>query len=64
MCPFAVGDRVALHPATDWWRRGARYGTVAKLGKKYIHVQLEVMGAPIKKTVRFYLTTDMLERVG
>ena len=24
----AVGDRVELHPATDLWMRGARYGEV------------------------------------
>lgn len=25
---IAVGDRVELHPATDWFMRGARYATV------------------------------------
>lgn len=25
----AIGKRVALHPATDLWMRGARYGTVS-----------------------------------
>jgi hypothetical protein len=25
---FAVGDRVELHPGTDMWMRGARFGTV------------------------------------
>ena len=23
-----IGTRVQLHPATDWWARGARYGEV------------------------------------
>ena len=25
---YAVGDRVEIHPGTDLWMRGARYGTV------------------------------------
>lgn len=25
---YEVGDRVELHPATDLWMRGAKYGTV------------------------------------
>ena len=28
---IAIGDRVELHPATDLWMRGARYGTVVKI---------------------------------
>ncbi len=27
---FGTDDRVELHPATDWWMRGARYGTVMR----------------------------------
>lgn len=26
-----VGDRVELHPGTDLWMRGARYGTVTMI---------------------------------
>lgn len=25
---YTIGDRVELHPATDLWMRGARYGVV------------------------------------
>jgi len=25
---YCVGDRVQIHPATDLWMRGARYGVV------------------------------------
>ena len=25
---YTIGDRVELHPATDLWMRGARYGEV------------------------------------
>lgn len=38
---FAKGDRVELHPATDWWMRGAKYGTVTRVGKEYVHVALD-----------------------
>ncbi len=27
---FSTGDRVELHPATDLWMQGARYGNVLK----------------------------------
>lgn len=27
---YSVGDRVELHPGTDLWMRGARYGTVKR----------------------------------
>lgn len=41
---FAVGDRVELHPATDRWMRGDRFGTVVKLGRRYVHVALDRSG--------------------
>ena len=25
---YSIGDRVEIHPATDLWMRGARYGVV------------------------------------
>lgn len=28
---YGVGDRVEIHPSTDLWVRGARYGTVTGL---------------------------------
>ena len=28
---YTVGDRVELHPGTDLWKRGARYGDVVGL---------------------------------
>lgn len=27
-----VGDRVEIHPSADLWMRGARFGTVTKVG--------------------------------
>lgn len=41
---FDVGDRVAVHPATEVWMRGDRYGTVAKIGHAYVHVQMDGSG--------------------
>ena len=47
-----VGDRVQLHPATDWWMRGAKYGEVTKITtnagphkRTYIYVKLDKAGA-------------------
>ncbi len=28
---FAVGQRVQLHPATDFWMSGAKYGEITRL---------------------------------
>jgi hypothetical protein len=41
---FKVGDRVGLHPATDRWMRGDRFGTVSKVGRRYVHVKLDLSG--------------------
>ena len=35
---FKVGERVQFHPATDFWMRGRRYGTVESLGTTYVSV--------------------------
>jgi|688.fasta_scaffold199776_6 hypothetical protein len=41
---FTAGERVELHPATDRRMRGDRFGTVVKLGRRYVHVALDVSG--------------------
>jgi hypothetical protein len=41
---FTVGERVQTHPATDRWMRGDRYGTVTRVGRKLVHVKLDVSG--------------------
>jgi hypothetical protein len=47
---FAIGDRVELHPATNLWFRGARYGTVRGIGRKLVKVHVDkldrVVGFP------------------
>ncbi len=38
---WAVGQRVELHPATDWWMRGARFGEVVIVGRTWTTVKLD-----------------------
>jgi hypothetical protein len=38
---FRVGDRVELHPATDLWMRGARFGNIEGVGRSFITVRLD-----------------------
>ncbi len=40
---YQVGDRVQLHPSTDRWMMGDRYGTVEILGENgiYVHVRMD-----------------------
>lgn len=44
--PYMVGDRVELHPGTDLWMRGARYGTVvgtSSTPRDRVRVELDKM---------------------
>ena len=46
---FTVGDRVEIHPGTDLWMMGARYGTVVgtsltPVGEDRVWVELDVGG--------------------
>lgn len=44
--PYTLGDRVELHPGTDLWLRGARYGTVEGVSlapNDRVHVRLDKM---------------------
>ena len=38
---FRIGQRVQMHPATDLWMQGARYGNVVNIGRKYVAVRLD-----------------------
>jgi len=43
---YGIGDRVELHPGTDLWMRGARYGTVigsSLTSADRVRVQLDAM---------------------
>lgn len=45
---FRSGDRVMLHPGTDAWMRGDKYGDVTRIGKKHVHVKMDVSGRTLK----------------
>lgn len=44
---FKTGDRVQLHPATDWWAKGARYGVVIMIGRVHLTIQLDLLPKPV-----------------
>jgi hypothetical protein len=41
---FRVGERVSMHPVTDAFMMGDRYGEVSKLGKKLVYVKMDKSG--------------------
>lgn len=41
---FKKGQRVELHPATDSWMKGDRYGEVAMVLKGFVYVKLDKSG--------------------
>ena len=44
---YTIGDRVEIHPGTDLWMRGVRYGTVVGLSitpNDRVHVQMDKAG--------------------
>jgi hypothetical protein len=54
---FSIGDRVELHPATDAWMFGDRFGEVIKVGTKLVHVKCDRSG----KTRR--LSPENIQRI-
>lgn len=45
---FRRGYRIELHPACDLWMRGARFGTVQKVGRKYLTVKMDMLTRTIR----------------
>lgn len=42
---FTIGQRVELHPATDDWMRGDRYGAVVRISRAgTVYVRLDKSG--------------------
>lgn len=39
---FAVGDRIELAPHLDRWMMGDRFGEIIKIGRRYLHVRMDV----------------------
>jgi hypothetical protein len=59
---FKIGDRVELSPATDWWMRGARYGTVAIIGRKWVTVQLD-HGITLARPKLIRIAPSLIDRI-
>ncbi len=53
---FIPLQRVELHPGTDAWMRGDRFGTVEALGFRLVHVRMDKSGKLLK-----LFPTDILE---
>lgn len=57
--PYRIGDRVELHPGTDLWMRGAKYGEVVGASltpKDRVQVRVDATGKVIagsEDTFRF-----------
>jgi hypothetical protein len=52
--PVGVGDRVELHPATDLWMRGAKFGRVVRLNAgPPMSLSVKMDHPKIKRAVRF-----------
>ena len=45
---YHVGDRIELHPATDRWMSGDRYGAIVKVTRKLVHILLDKSGRTAK----------------
>jgi len=48
LADFASEQRVELHPACDLWMRGARYGTIAAVGRTSLTVFIDRLGRCVK----------------
>ena len=44
---FHEGQRVKAHPATDTFMRGDVYGTVRKVGRNLVHVDMDRSGRKV-----------------
>ena len=60
---YAIGDRVEIHPGTDLWISGARYGTVigirpSAVAHRRVHVEMDRI-----PTRKFYGSEDMFRAV-
>lgn len=43
MSQVSVGMRFKVHPATDLFMMGFRYGTVVKVGRKWVHAEVDCL---------------------
>jgi hypothetical protein len=52
---FSVDQRVQLHPFTDRWLMGDKYGTIVKIGRKYVHVRMDWSNQTIRVSEHYLL---------
>ncbi len=45
---FSIGTRIEIHPATNRWMMGDRYGEVKTIGRKVLQVQMDRSGKTIR----------------
>jgi hypothetical protein len=48
LASFNAGMRVEMHPGTDRWMRGDRYGEVIKVTRRYVHVKMDKSGRTVR----------------
>ena len=53
-----IGSRVELHPGTDRWMMGDRFGLVVKHGRKYFHIKMERSGKTITLPPDWVMSLD------
>ena len=51
---YLLGRRVELHPATDAWMMGDRYGTIVKVNKSNVSIKMDKSGRTLKVTENNY----------
>jgi hypothetical protein len=45
---FEVADNIELHPSTDEWMAGDRFGMVSKIGVKYVYCLMDRSDKTVK----------------
>ena len=53
-----LGRRVELHPATDAWMMGDRYGTIVKVNKSNVSIKMDKSGRTLKVTENNYTEVE------
>lgn len=58
---YNVGDRVEIHPASDYWMRGARYGTVVGISltpRDRVRVQMDKVPGKVSGAADYFRRVD------
>jgi hypothetical protein len=55
---FRPGNRVEIHPALDLWMRGDRYGKIAAIGRKHLHVRMDISGIRLVRPENIYAVIE------